>query len=254
MEYLNYAKLESIDPLAYQATRPYPWIGLGGALTDAGYRELLAGLPPIDLFEKDFGYQRRHGQQSHDRYALEWSEEREPELPAPWAALVHECLGQRYREILCRLYEAPACRFRFHWHYTPRGCSVSPHCDSPDKLGSHIFYLNTAQDWDPSWGGETLILDDGGRLHRHSAPGFDAFPAPIRAQSLGNRSLIFSSRSHGWHGVEPVRCPEDRMRKVFIVVVDKATRQTSFLRRLHRAVAGWSASSARASRSAKRSS
>lgn len=234
MEYLNYAALEAIDPIAYRATRPYPWIGIPGALTDAGYRELLASLPPLERFEKEFGYARKHGQRSHDRYALEWSPEREVDLPAPWVALIHECLAPRYREILCALYEAPACTFRFHWHYTPNGCSVSPHCDSPKKLGSHIFYLNTVDDWDPGWGGETLILDDDGRFARRSAPDFDRFPAPIRAESLGNRSLIFSSRSHGWHGVEPVRCPADRMRKVFIAVVNRASPHTRVLRALHR--------------------
>jgi hypothetical protein len=251
MEYLDFAKLESIDLAAYRATRPYPWIALEGALTDAGYRELLATLPPMELFVKEFGYQRKHGQQSHDRYALEWSEEREAELPAPWVSLIHECLSPRYREIICRLYEAPECKFRFHWHYTPSGCSVSPHCDSPDKLGSHIFYLNTRQEWDPAWGGETLILDDGGRIDRQSSPGFEAFPPPVRAPSLGNRSLIFSSRNHGWHGVETVRCPEDRMRQVFIVVVKKTARQTSILRHLRHVVASLSPA-ARARRRARR--
>jgi hypothetical protein len=60
---------------------------------------------------------------------------------------------------------------------------VSPHCDSPKKLGSHIFYLNTKEDWDPSWGGETLILDDGGRLPTLRA-GFDRF----RRRSAPSRS------------------------------------------------------------------
>jgi hypothetical protein len=238
MEYLNFATLDSIDPARYRATRPFPWISLEGALTDAGYRELLAAPPPFELFEKDFGYQRKHGQESHDRYALNWKPEREPELPGPWVALIHECLSPRYREFLCRLYDAPACSLRFHWHYTPRGRSVSPHCDSPEKLGSHIFYLNTEADWDPSWGGETLILDDGGRIPRRSAPAFSDFAHTIRASSLGNRSLIFTSARQGWHGVEPVRCPEDRMRKVFIAVINKANPRTRFLRRLYRTVAG----------------
>jgi hypothetical protein len=237
VEYLNYAMLEAIDPVAYRAAKPYPWIGVADALTDAGYRELLRTLPTVDRFEKEFGYARKHGQQSHDRYALEWHPDRERDLPAPWVELIHECLAPRYREIVCRLYEAPACRFRFHWHYTPRGCSVSPHCDSPKKLGSHIFYFNTADDWEESWGGETVILDDGGRLHRHSAPAFSDFAGKIRAESRGNRSLIFSSGAHGWHGVEPVSCPEDRLRKVFIAVINKASPSTRFLRTLHRAVA-----------------
>ena len=238
MEYLNYPLLESIDPAEYQRTRPYPWIGLERALTDEGYRALLASLPPVERFDKDFGYQRKHGQQSHDRFTLEWSPERDAELPKPWVELIHELLGDRYREIVCGLYDAAACQFRFHWHYTPRGCSVSPHCDSPRKLGSHIFYFNTAEDWDPAWGGETVILDDGGRLSPRSAPEFGAFERTIRAQSLGNRSLIFSRKPHGWHGVEEIRCPEGGLRKVFIAVINKASPSTRFLRLLHRAVAG----------------
>ena len=237
MQYLDYALLESIDPLRYQRTRPFPWIGLEGALTDEGYRALLAALPPVSQFEKDFGYARKHGQQSHDRYSLEWSPELDPQLPKPWVEFIHECRGERYRELLCNLYDAVACEFRFHWHYTPRGCSVSPHCDSPKKLGSHIFYFNTPDDWDPGWGGETVILDDSGRLSPRSAPRFEDFPPPIRAQSLGNRSMIFSRTPHAWHGVEEIRCPEDRMRKVFIAVVNKASPRTRFLRRIHRAVA-----------------
>ena len=237
MEYLNYSLLESVDPAEYQRTRPYPWVGLEGALTAEGYRALLASLPPVSQFDKDFGYGRKHGQQSHDRYTLEWRPERDPEFPKPWVEFIHECQGERYRELLCNLYDAVACELRLHWHYTPRGCSVSPHCDSPKKLGSHIFYFNTVDDWDPAWGGDTVILDDGGRLSPRSAPRFEDFPAPVRASSLGNRSLIFSRKPHAWHGVEEIRCPEDRMRKVFIVVINKASPRTRVLRLLHRAVA-----------------
>jgi hypothetical protein len=238
MEYLNYPLLESIDPAEYQRTRPYPWIGLEGALREDGYRRLLASLPAVAHFDKDFGYQRKHGQQSHDRYTLEWDPERVAQLPEPWVEFIRECQAERYRELLCGLYGAPACTFRFHWHYTPRGCSVSPHCDSPKKLGSHIFYFNTADDWDPTWGGETVILDDRGRLSNRSAPGFSDFEPGLRAPSLGNRSLIFSRARHGWHGVEEIRCPDDRLRKVFIAVINKASPKTRFLRLLHRAGAG----------------
>jgi hypothetical protein len=238
MEYLNYPLLESIDPLAFRSTRPFPWIELEGALTEPAYRTLLASLPPVSLFDEDFGYRRKHGQQSHDRYALEWSPEREPELPRPWVEFIRACQEERYREILCRLYGASACAFRFHWHYTPRGCSVSPHCDSRKKLGSHVFYFNTAEDWDPAWGGETVILDDGGHFRRRSAPAFEEFQAAVRTQSLGNRSLLFSSTAHGWHGVEPIRCPEGHLRKVFIAVVNKASPHTRLLRLIHRTVAG----------------
>ena len=81
---------------------------------------------------------------------------------------------------------------RFHWHYTPNGCSISPHCDSKTKFGSHIFYFNTAADWDPAWGGQTVLLDDGGRLTPKSAPRFEDFDRVITAETLGNRSLLFA--------------------------------------------------------------
>jgi len=76
-----------------------------------------------------------------------------------------------------------------HWHYAPRGCSVSPHCDAVRKLGSHLCYFNTEEDWDPSWGGQTLLLD-------------------------------FMREDSSWHGVRTLQCPEGGYRKVFVVVIE----------------------------------
>jgi len=52
--------------------------------------------------------------------------------------------------------------------------------------------------------------------------------------ALGNRSLLFTTRNDSWHGVKAIQCPEDRMRKVFIVVINKhslATRLTSIFKK-----------------------
>ena len=104
-----------------------------------------------------------------------------------------------------------------HWHYTPRGCSVSPHCDAYWKLGSHIFYFNQESDWQPAWGGATLVLDDGGALPYSSAPAFDDFAASQSVTPVGNRSMLFLRTDHSWHGVRSLACPEGAMRKVFII-------------------------------------
>jgi Rps23 Pro-64 3,4-dihydroxylase Tpa1-like proline 4-hydroxylase len=111
-------------------------------------------------------------------------------------------------------------RLRFHWHYTSAGCSVSPHCDARRKIGSHIFYLNTENDWRPEWGGETLILDGVGRIPMNSAPRFEDFADAKPAATLGNRSLLLMRRPHSWHGVKRLACPPHALRKVFIVVVE----------------------------------
>ena len=100
---------------------------------------------------------------------------------------------------------------------------MSPHCDSRRKLGSHIFYFNTAQDWNPAWGGETLLLDDGGSFNRKSAPHFDDFRHVTVAEALDNRSLLFARTGHSWHGVREIKCPEGQLRKVFIIVINRYT-------------------------------
>jgi hypothetical protein len=37
---------------------------------------------------------------------------------------------------------------------------------------------------------------------------------------MDNHSFIFARRGNSWHGVREIDCPEDRLRKVFIVVVE----------------------------------
>ena len=86
--------------------------------------------------------------------------------------------------------------------------------------GSQIFYFNSEQDWDPAWGGDTLVLDDGGRMEFASAPTLEDFKQEIAANSLGNHSLIFERTRHSWHAVREINCPEDKLRRVFIVVTN----------------------------------
>jgi len=220
MRHLNETTLASLSPGTFRTRSPYPWVNPQGVLTEQSYDTLLHALPEPQLFEEHFGEARRYGQRSHDRLALEYRDDLS--VPAVWHELVAELRGPTYREFLGDMLGTSGFELRFHWHYTPTGCSVSPHCDAKRKLGSHIFYFNTAADWDPAWGGETLILDDEGRFSRKSAPGFEDFSTVIRSDSLGNRSLLFRRRGNSWHGVEALRCPSGRYRKVFIVVIDAA--------------------------------
>jgi hypothetical protein len=219
--YLDVEQLHAIDPAVFQSQTPYPWINPGGLLTETGYRRLLETLPEVTMFTSHFGVQRKHGQQGHDRFTLEYRDDLD--ITRPWKEFIAELRGRAYRDFLRRLFGIRSFELLFSWHYTPNGCSVSPHCDSKRKLGSHIFYFNTAQDWDPAWGGETLILDDGGRFDYKLAPNFDEFERITAAEALGNRSLLFAKREHSWHGIRELSCPEGYLRKVFIVVLNRYT-------------------------------
>lgn len=217
MAYLDFERLDALDPHAFQAQRPYPWVNPHGLLTPTGYQRLVGSLPAVSQFTRLFGVTRAHGQQSHDRYGLEYSPGLQ--LAPAWQDFIDELAGSAYRRFICRMFGVRAVELRFHWHYTPRGCSVSPHCDAKHKLGSHIFYCNP--EWNSAWGGETLILDDGGRFARSSAPRFEDFDRRIVSHTLGNRSLLFQRRNNSWHGVRRLECPDGQLRKVFIVVINR---------------------------------
>ena len=217
-QYLDFDVLDSIDVDEFRTRKPYPWANPVNTLTAEGYAALINNMPDVSMFAQKFGYRRRAGQSPHDRYSLEYTPD--SEVPQPWREFIAELCGDRYRDTIARLFKARNPEFRFHWHYAPRGCSVSPHCDAKREHGSHLFYFNAEDDWDPAWGGETLVLDDGGRLAPDSAPSFEDFDQVIPCRSLGNVSAILKRSNHGWHAVRELQCPEDRMRMIFIVVVN----------------------------------
>jgi hypothetical protein len=218
MPCLDFDKLDALDAAAFQHADPFPWINPEGLLRADAFDDLRRSLPDVAGFDPYFGIKRSHGQQSHDRWVKEYH--RGMDVAPVWQEFIDELLGDRYAAFIRRMYGEDFTSLTLHWHYTPNGCSVSPHCDASHKLGSHIFYFNTEDDWRPEWGGETLVLDDGGRFKRGSAPDFDDFDRVISSTTLGNRSLLFRRRGDSWHGVKPIRCPEGAYRKVLIVVVN----------------------------------
>ena len=218
MSYLDFERLDAIDARAFRSQKPYPFANPEKLLTDEGYRRLLGSLPDVSIFEADFGRVRKFGQECHDRYNLEHREGLD--LSKPWSGFIGELRGERYRGFLARMFGQSKFRLRFHWHYAPSGCWVSPHCDSKRKLGSHLFYMNSSDDWDPAWGGQTVVLDDGGRFGHDSSPAVEDFEGSVEANCLDNRSFLFQRTAHSWHYVKKVECPEDALRRVFIVVVD----------------------------------
>ena len=219
--FLNYDRLAEFNGEQFRSTQPYPWLNPAGALTDDGFETLVENLPDVSQFKEVFGRSRKHGQQSHDRYALEWRDDLD--VHESWKAFVGELRGPQYSEFLTNMIGHDRYSLKFHFHYTPNGCSVSPHCDAVWKLGSHIFYLNTENDWQPEWGGETQVLNDHGKFSSRSAPEFEDFDEALSSESLGNRSLLFVRSGNSWHGVKPINCPEGELRKVFIVVINSDT-------------------------------
>jgi hypothetical protein len=222
MQYLDFDLLDSLDAGAFRGNRPFPFVNPQGAFTEEAFAHLMERLPDPRLFTREFGVQRSHGQAPHDRLALE--HRADLAVDPCWHELVGDLRSRRYGQFLKRMLGRRPMALTFHWHYTPAGCSVSPHCDVRRKLGSHLFYLNTSQDWDESWGGQTVALDDGGRFAYKSAPRFEDFDRAVESKTVDNRSFLFARTPGSWHGVRAIHCPEGAYRRVFIVVVEDKVR------------------------------
>ncbi len=220
MHFLDYDKLNAIDTTGFLETKPYPFVNPLGVLTDQGYDQLMGNLPDVSVMVPSFGKRRSHGQVSHDRYALEYDNKLQG-VSGVWHEFVAELRGPDYSAFIRRMFQRRSFHLNMHWHYAPRGCSVSPHCDASHKLGSHLFYMNDVDIWQREWGGGTLILDDQGQFHHNSAPDFSDFSNSIESECAGNYSTLFARRNQSWHGVREIQCPDDQLRKVFIIVINQ---------------------------------
>lgn len=178
---------------------------------------LCANMPDISLFNKEEGLKRAHGQAPHDRYSLHYWVG--ISLPQPWMEFLSELQDDAYQDFLHHLLGSRSFLLTFEWHYAWQGCSVSPHCDAARKIATHLFYFND-ESWEPAWGGQTLILNSGGRFRTHSAPAFDQFRVAASSEPCGNNSLFFARTRQSWHGVLPLNCPSGKMRRLFKVTVN----------------------------------
>ena len=217
----------------FLARKPFPWAGFKGVLRDETFARLCAELPRLEMLASEFGKTRGHGQQSHDRFALQYNPVLDPHLSPSWRDFIRELHAEPYLSFVRATWGlSPRERFELsmHWHYAPAGASVSPHVDARRKYGSHIFYFNTPDDWDPAWGGQTLVLDAEGKLPPHASPAFGALREVAASEILDNRSFVFKRTDHSWHAVAPITAPPGKLRKVFIVVVNRVGLQVLWRR------------------------
>lgn len=231
--FINYDLLEEFAVEQFRSREPYPWANLQGFLTLEGFARLHRDFPPLGLFEEHRGINRDYGQRPHDRYYLAYQTSiyhpgeqpekgviRREHLPGSWRAFMDELeTSERYHEFVRRALGVEAFQTRYAWHLGFRGSEVSPHVDSRDKLGTHIIYFNTSDEWDPSWGGETLAL--GGRRTEAMNPDFSDFSTSAAVHVLDNGSFLFKNTPEAWHGVRPLTSPPTKFRRLFNVIFER---------------------------------
>jgi 2OG-Fe(II) oxygenase superfamily len=226
-EFFDEAVLESLRCDAFLSQRPFPWHTFEGALTPHAFDSLLAEFPRRELFEWKAGHSGQYYTRPHDRWYLEYrpheptrpGSARRGDLPSVWRRFVDELEGNtRYRALMTEVLGLEEFKPRLTWHLGVTGSEVSPHIDSDQKIGTHIFYFNTAADWDPEWGGNLVVLAGEPPVGQHPDRTFAEFDASAEVEFLGNRSFLFRNGPDSWHGVRPLTCPPGSYRRLFNVV------------------------------------
>ncbi len=215
---------------------PFPWTNFSHILTPDAWTRLYAEFPPLTQFESHSGIQRDHNQRSHDRYYLAYEtsiyqpgKEREAgvvhhnELSPAWQDFLTELQNPDapYRAFIQDLLQTGELTPRFAWHVGHAGSEVSPHRDADNKLGTHIFYFNTSEDWDMAWGGSTLVLDN--KKVSGLNPDFSDFENEEASEIRDNHSFLFKNTQNAWHGAKALTCPPTHHRRLFNVIFHEAT-------------------------------
>lgn len=240
--FLNYDVMARFEINLFRTNRPFPWFNFSQFLTPSGFEELHRDFPSIEFFERHFGLARPYGQRPHNRYYLAYEESiyhdgpppdqgivSHARLPRTWQLFIEELRqGREYKQFIKTALGAGHYKARYAWHVGFSGDEVSPHVDSPDKIGTHIFYFNTSEDWNPGWGGNTLLLSD--KQTTAMNPDFTDFRRTMSVETRDNRSFLFKNTGDAWHGVETLTCPSGRHRRLFnvIFIVPPARRALSY--------------------------
>jgi hypothetical protein len=234
--FIDYERLRAFDADGFKSKAPFPWHNLRGFLTTEGFRLLYDNFPPLELFEYHHNIRRAHGQRPHNRYYLAYENSiyhkeadrgvvRHHQLPGAWQRFMDE-LGSsdEYHRFVRRALGVPAFKTRYAWHVGTQASEVSPHLDDITiKLGIHILYFNTSDEWNPDWGGATLVL--GGKQTEAMNPDFCDFKTCEEARIVDNRSFLFKNTPNAWHGATALTCPADNYRRLFNIIFEVPTRR-----------------------------
>ena len=237
--------IANFDPAAFTDAQPFPWFNFSALLMPDAFAALHREYPTLEKFERHQNVERAHHQRPHNRYYLayessiykDWERKEDEgvihydELAPTWQAFMDALeTNETYRGFVGGLLGLADFQTRYAWHVGVNGSEVSPHRDADAKIGTHIFYFNTHEDWDPAWGGSTLALS--GKKVAALNPEFEDFEGEQSGEIVDNRSFLFKNTPAAWHGVRPLTSPEGKYRRLFNVICEakpeKAPRRSLF--------------------------
>lgn len=229
---INIHALETLSVEKFKKKWPYPWHDFHDFLTPEAFQLLYEEFPPFELFEYHDSIRRGGGQRPHNRYYLayeksryheDWDEVttgmiRHHQLSENWQKFMEELESKEYLSFIESALSQRNFRVRYAWHMGTSAGEVSPHYDTLEKLGTHIFYFNVEKEWNPEWGGSILVLGD--KLTSKDNPDFSEFTTSTAVSVMDNHSFLFKNSLKSWHGVKMLKCPPGKYRRLFNVIFD----------------------------------
>ncbi|HMW00002.1 MAG TPA: 2OG-Fe(II) oxygenase [Acidobacteriota bacterium] len=247
--FLNSDRLQQIHLTTMRGQQPCPWVLFHQLITPDGFEQLCQDFPSLDWFEKHQDQPRKSNQRPHNRYYLAYQQSffsyqkartsafiKHSQLALSWQTLIEELQQPQYLQFLTHFFGTSAFQLQFSWHIGLTGSEVSPHCDWVGKLGTHLFYFNTSQEWSESWGGELIFLSN--KQTDVPNPDFEDFETHQALPFLDNRSTLFQNNPSAWHGVRPLTCPEGNYRRLFNVIATRLSRPERLLQQVQRLIPG----------------
>jgi len=119
----------------------------------------------------------------------------------PWPEVVDALMSDAYRQwVSDNLVDAGTARFDIGIFTFIEGDFVTPHTDKPEKIATHVIYLN--EDWPDAYGGAFEVREGPSETE----------PAVALVPPRGGRSVLFACCERSWHAVQPVAAPPGVLR------------------------------------------
>ncbi|MFI0898198.1 2OG-Fe(II) oxygenase [Streptomyces sp. NPDC020983] len=199
------ARLAASSP----ATDPCPHAVCADTFTSVGRAEVCAGFPATG-FHYDVRAENTEGKKRYRAHNMQLVDNGTPVadnlagLSGVWRRLLDEVTGSGYRRAVEQLMGVDLARAVLDVRLVryDQDDWIEPHVDRPDKLVTHLFYLN--EHWEPEWSGALRLLR-----------GPDIDDCAVEVFPHAGTSVLMARTQDAWHAVPPVA--GDHSRKLFLV-------------------------------------
>lgn len=193
-------------------TEPYPHAVLDNSFVDRDTTAALADEFPAEGFRYDVRESNENGKKryrSHNYQLVGFgqpAEENVARLTDRWRRVLDDLTSEAYRAAVAEVTGADLTGTVLDVRLVryAQDCWIEPHVDRPDKVVTHLFYLN--RQWREDWAGALRIL---------RSSDMDDYERQVFPHA--GSSVVMVRTDGAWHGVPPVCSEDGQDRKTLLV-------------------------------------